>query len=271
MIGDITLGQLYPGNSLLHRMDPRFKILFTVLFLVMLFCSDTLAGVLISLTFVLAIYLVARIPLSMLFKSLKPVLPIILLMLLFNIFFYSGKTVLFQWGFFKLTAEGLKMSGLMIFRIVAIIAGTAMLTYTTSSIELTDALESLFSPLKRLHFPVSELAMMMSIALRFIPTLIEETQKIMAAQKARGADFESGNLIARARALLPILIPLFVSAIKRAGELATAMESRCYHNGEGRTRLKQLKSAPRDYVSLSVMLLLCAAVITARYISPKIF
>lgn len=266
MLSDITIGQMFPGNSLIHKLDARYKIVFTIIFMVMLFCANSLVGMAITLLFVIFIYLLAKIPLTMLLKSLKPIIPIVVFMTVFNVFFYSGETVIFKWGIIKLTVEGLKMTGVMMFRVISVISGTAMLTYTTSSIELTDAIESLLSPLKKVKFPVHDLSMMMTIALRFIPTLIEETDKIMSAQKSRGADFESGNIIKRAKALMPILIPLFLSAVTRAGELATAMESRCYRGGEGRTKMKQPKSSKRDYISLVFMLVLTALVISLNYI-----
>lgn len=258
---DITIGQMYPSNSIVHRLDARFKIVFTIMFVAMLFISSSPISVALNIVFVIFSYALSKIPFKMLLKTLKPVIPIIVFMTVFNILFYGGETLLLKWWIFKITKEGLVTAGFMILRIILIIAGTSLLTYTTSSMELTDALESLLSPLKKVKLPVHELAMMMTIALRFIPTLIEETQKIMSAQKARGADFESGNILKRARALMPILIPLFISAIKRAGELATAMESRCYHNGIGRTRLKVLKCSKKDYVALFVMIALATAVV----------
>ena len=270
MLGDITIGQMYPANSVVHRLDPRFKLVFTIMFVVMLFCANSYLGLALNLAFVIISYLIAKIPFKMLIKTVKPIVPIVLFMMLFNIFFYQGETVLYKLGILTITREGLFAAMFMVFRILLIIAGTSLLTYTTSSIELTDAIESLLSPLKVVKFPVHELAMMMTIALRFIPTLIEETNKIMTAQKARGADFESGNILKRAKALMPILIPLFISAIKRAGDLATAMESRCYHNGIGRTRMKKLKAGARDFVALGVMLIIVAAVITAGIFTPKI-
>lgn len=254
MLSDITIGQMYPSNSVIHKLDPRFKLVFTIIFVVALFLAETAVGIAVNALFVIVTYILAKIPFSLVAKTIKPVLPIVIFMMLFNVLFYGGETVLFKFWVFKLTLEGIKMAVFMVFRIILIISGTAILTYTTSSIELTDALESLLSPLKAVKFPVHELAMMMTIALRFIPTLIEETEKIISAQKSRGADFESGNLLKRAKALMPILIPLFISAINRAGDLATAMESRCYHNGIGRTRLKKLKSSSRDYIALSVMI-----------------
>ncbi len=270
MLGDITIGQMYPSNSVVHRLDPRFKLVFTVVFVVMLFCANTLLAMLVNIAFVLITYAISKIPFKMLAKTVKPIVPIVLFMTVFNLLFYQGETLLLEFWIIKISREGAVMALFMIFRIVLIIAGTAILTYTTSSIELTDGIESLFSPLKAVKVPVHELAMMMTIALRFIPTLIEETQKIMSAQKARGADFESGNLLARAKALMPILIPLFISAIKRAGDLAIAMESRCYHNGIGRTRLKQLKAGARDYVALAVMLLILALVLLLRFAGDKL-
>ena len=265
-MGDITIGQMYPGNSVLHRLDARFKIVFTIMFVVMLFISTSPVALAVNVVFVATAYAISKIPFKMLFKTLKPVIPIVLFMLVFNIIFYSGETVLLKFWIIKITKEGLLTAVFMVFRISLIVLGTALLTYTTSSIELTDAIESLLSPLKKVRFPVHELAMMMTIALRFIPTLIEETEKIMSAQKARGADFESGNLAKRVKALFPIIIPLFASAIKRAGELATAMESRCYNNGIGRTRLKVLKSGKNDYVALAVMIALLAVIIALKFI-----
>lgn len=265
-MGDITIGQMYPGNSVLHRLDARFKIVFTIMFVVMLFVSTSPIALAVNVVFVAVAYAISKIPFKMLFKTLKPVIPIVLFMLVFNIIFYSGETVLLKFWIIKITKEGLLTAVFMVFRISLIVLGTALLTYTTSSIELTDAIESLLSPLKKVRFPVHELAMMMTIALRFIPTLIEETEKIMSAQKARGADFESGNLAKRVKALFPIIIPLFASAIKRAGELATAMESRCYNNGIGRTRLKVLKSGKNDYVALAVMIALLAVIIALKFI-----
>lgn len=270
MLSDITIGQMYPASSPVHRLDARFKIVFTVLFVVALFMSNTIPAIILNIVFILSVYVFSKIPLKMLFKTIKPIIPIVVFMMFFNIFFYTGRTVLFKVWILTLTKEGLVNALFMAFRVIAIISGTAVLTYTTSSIELTDAIESLFTPLKVIKFPVHELAMMMTIALRFIPTLIEETEKIMSAQKSRGADFESGNMIKRAKALMPILIPLFISAIKRANELATAMESRCYHNGIGRTRMKQLKSSTRDFVALIVMALFLSAVILMRVFLPHI-
>lgn len=270
MLTDITIGQMYPANSVVHRLDARFKIVFTIVFVVMLFLANTIGGMAVNILFVLIAYIISKIPFKMLLKTTKPIIPIIIFMLIFNIIFGRGETVLCKLGFIEISVESLVNAGFMVFRIITIIAGTALLTYTTSSIELTDAIESLLSPLKKVKFPVHELAMMMTIALRFIPTLIEETDKIISAQKSRGADFESGNLLSRAKALMPILIPLFISAIKRANELATAMESRCYHNGIGRTRMKKLKSSKRDYIASLVMLLILGAVIAFQILTKSV-
>ena len=210
-----------------------------------------------------AVIWISKIHLSVIFKSLKPLLLIIILTAVLNLFYSSGEPIVKFW-IFKITKEGIFNAVFMALRIMLLVAGTFMLTYTTSPIALTDGLESLLSPLKKIKLPVHELAMMMCIALRFIPTLIEETDKIMSAQKARGADFESGNLIARAKALVPILVPLFISAFRRADELATAMECRCYHGGEGRTRLHQLKYEKRDYIAFGVGAAFLAAMIVLR-------
>lgn len=251
MLKDITIGQYFPGNSVIHRLDPRFKIIITAIFIVMLFSADNFVGLAVGVVFLLISFLLSQIPFKLMLKSLKPIVPIILFTTVLNLFFLDGVTF-FKLGFIKITYEGLETSAFMIVRIIALIMGSSLLTYTTSPITLTDAIERLLSPLRKLKMPVHELAMMMTIALRFIPTLIEETDKIMSAQKARGADMESGTVLQRAKALTPILIPLFVSAFRRAEELAVAMECRCYHGGDGRTRLKQLKSTAADYFAMGI-------------------
>ncbi|MBR3043724.1 MAG: energy-coupling factor transporter transmembrane protein EcfT [Oscillospiraceae bacterium] len=261
MLKDITLGQYFPMDSVVHKMDARYKIVITLLFLVMLFWGQHLTSLIAGLLFVIIATVCSKIPPKMLIKSIKPIVPILIVTGLLNLFMLDGGKTYFAWKFLKITEQGVQTSIFMLVRICLLIAGTSLLTYTTSPIVLTDAIESLLSPLKKLKMPVHELAMMMTIALRFIPTLIEETDKIMAAQKARGADMESGSLMQRAHALIPILIPLFVSAFRRAEELALAMECRCYHGGEGRTRLRELKSSMRDYVALALTILLFAAVI----------
>ncbi len=267
MLKDITIGQYFPGNSVLHRLDPRMKIILTIAYIVMLFLADGFSGIGLGVVFLAVCYAISRIPLSLILKSLKPVIPIILFTAILNMFFVEGDAV-FQWAFITITRQGLATAGLMSVRIICLIAGTSLLTYTTSPIVLTDGIERLLSPLKKLHLPVHELAMMMTIALRFIPTLIEETDKIMSAQKARGADLESGGLVQRAKALVPILIPLFISAFRRAYDLALAMECRCYRGGEGRTRMKQLKLCPRDFAAAAVVALAIAAIVLLNIFFP---
>ena len=261
MLKDITIGQYFPGDSVLHKLDPRFKILLTILMLVMLFSASNYYSLAIGAVFVIICMLLSKIPLKVMLKGVKPILPLVAFTAILNLFFITGETPLFAWRFIKIYPEGLKLTIFMIVRIVFLILGTSLMTYTTSPVVLTDALERLLSPLKVVKFPVHELAMMMTIALRFIPTLIEETDKIMSAQKARGADIDSGGVIKRVKALIPILIPLFISSFKRAEELALAMESRCYRGGEGRTRLKQLKASFRDWLAVGVMLLVFGLII----------
>ncbi len=261
MIKDITIGQYFPGNSVVHRLDSRVKILLDILYLVIIFTAQSYTGILISVLFMVFCYIISRIKLIMILKSLKPILPLMIFTGILNLFFIKGETPLFQWWIISVYPEGIRMAAFMLLRVISLIVGMSLLTYTTSPIMLTDAIERLLSPLKKLKFPVHELSMMMTIALRFIPTLVEETDKIMAAQKARGAELDCGGLIKKAKALVPVLIPLFVSAFKRASELATAMECRCYRGGEGRTRLRQLRTAPRDYIAIVIMLALLAAVI----------
>ena len=252
MLRDITIGQYFPGNSIIHRLDPRFKIVITLLYIIMLFSGGHYICLLIGAVYTFGAILLSGIPMKMFWKSVKPLLPFLLITATLNLLLMGTGEVLWQWKFLKITENGLNTSVFMVIRIVLLIMGSSLLTYTTSPITLTDAIERLLSPLRKIKFPVHELAMMMSIALRFIPTLIEETDKIMSAQKARGAEIDTGS---------SILVPLFISAFRRADELATAMECRCYHGGEGRTRLRQLKSAPRDYIALAITILFLAGVI----------
>jgi len=260
MLKDITLGQYFPGDTVVHRLDPRTKLIATVLYIVALFCAKSfIEYAVVALTLLLAVKL-SRVKFKSLVRGLKPVLFIIVFTAVLNLFFTPG-TSIFEWGVLRVTREGVFTALSMMARITLLIMGTFLLTYTTSPIALTDGMESLLAPLKKLRVPVHEFAMMMSIALRFIPTLIEETDKIMSAQKARGADFESGNLFARAKALIPLLVPLFVSAFRRADELAMAMECRCYHGGEGRTKLRVLRYAARDGVTIALYALVCAGII----------
>ena len=248
MLKDITLGQYFPGDTIVHRLDPRTKILVVIIFIVALFLAvDWISYAVMFLITALCIKL-SSIRLKSLMKGLKPLVFIILLTGILNLFYTKEGTVLLDWWIFTVTTGGIKRAFLMVVRIMLLICGTLLLTYTTSPIALTDGLEMLLNPLKKIKVPVHEMSMMMSMALRFIPTLIEETDKIMSAQKARGADFSTGKLTERAKALLPLLVPLFVSSFRRADELAVAMESRCYHGGEGRTRMKTLKMAPRDWL-----------------------
>ena len=257
---DITLGQFFPGNSVVHRLDPRTKLIAVVLYIVALFLANWFVTYAIMLVVLAGSIKLSCVPVKSILNGLKPVLFIVVFTALLNIFYTPGNTVLAQFWIFTITLEGVYRAFFMVVRIMMLISGTFLLTYTTSPILLTDGLESLLNPLKKIRVPVHELAMMMSIALRFIPTLIEETDKIMSAQRARGADFESGNLIQRAKALLPLLVPLFISAFRRADELATAMECRCYHGGEGRTRLRQLKYQGRDYITLFLFLAITVGV-----------
>ena len=263
MLKDITLGQFFPGDTLAHKLDPRTKLLVTVLYVVALFTAKSYIayGVLI-LTLIVAVR-ISRVGAKALFKGLKPVLFIIAFTALLNLFYTPGTELCHFW-IFRITIEGVRAAITMMLRITLLIMGTFLLTYTTSPIRLTDGLESLLGPLKKIKVPVHELAMMMSIALRFIPTLIEETDKIMSAQKARGADFETGSLMSRAKALLPVLVPLFVSAFRRADELAIAMESRCYHGGEGRTRMKHLQMQGIDWAALIVGAAFLAGIIVLK-------
>ena len=261
MLKDITIGQYFPGDSVIHRMDPRFKIICTMLFIVTLFAGSSVWTLAIGAVFVILMLALSRIPFKLIWRSVKPILPILVFTGVLNLVFVGDDNVLWKWKFLKITMGGVQTSIFMIVRIVLLIIGSSLLTYTTSPILLTDAIESLMNPLKKIRFPVHEMAMMMSIALRFIPTLIEETDKIMSAQKARGADFDSGSLVRRAKALLPILVPLFVSAFRRADELATAMECRCYHGGEGRTRMKSLRMHAADYLTLIYFVALLSGVI----------
>lgn len=262
MLKDITLGQYFPGTTFVHRLDPRTKLILTVVYIAALFVAKWYVSYALVLVFLLTAAWVSRIRLTTMLKGVKPLLIIIILTGLLNVFYTKGEgEPLVDWWIFHIYREGLETAFFMILRIVMLIAGTFLLTYTTSPIALTDGLERLLSPLKKLKVPVHELSMMMCIALRFIPTLIEETDKIISAQKARGADFESGNIIRRAKALIPILVPLFISAFRRADELATAMESRCYHGGEGRTRLHELRFSGIDAVAFAVGGLLLAGTI----------
>ena len=261
----IALGQYYPSGSILHRLDPRMKVIIAVLYIVATFLAKNVTAFALLLASALLLIAVSRIPLRIVLSGIKPVLFIMLFTMIINVFFVGGETLLLEWKFIHIYVEGLYQAAFMAIRIVVLIVGTSMLlTYTTTPIMLTDALERLLAPLRVLRVPVHEFAMMMTIALRFIPTLMEETEKIMAAQKARGADFTSGSLVSRAKALIPILIPLFVSAFRRADDLATAMECRCYHGGKGRTRMTVLHYRAGDFVALVVFVAFGAALVLAN-------
>lgn len=266
MLKDITIGQYFPGKSPVHRLDARVKILLTIAFIVMLFIADEITGLGVGVAFTFLTFIISRIPLKMMWKSVRPILIIIIITALLNLFFVHTGEPYFEWKFIKITDKGVETAVFMVVRIVCLIVGSSLLTYTTSPIDLTDAIERLLSPLKKIKVPVHELAMMMTIALRFIPTLIEETDKITAAQKARGADMETGSIFKKAKALIPILIPLFVSSFRHAEELALAMECRCYHGGEGRTKMKQLKLKLLDLWGTIYLCLFFAGVIVLNHI-----
>ncbi|MEG2676838.1 MAG: energy-coupling factor transporter transmembrane component T [Oscillospiraceae bacterium] len=267
MLKDITFGQYIFGKSVIHRLDPRLKIMCTILFIFMLFASTNPIGICATILFSIILFAVAKIPLKLVRKSLKPIIPIVLFTSVLNMFFMSGDPLFTIWKL-TITKQGVYFAIILSLRIVCLIAGSSLLTYTTSPIELTDGIESLLSPLKRFKMPVHELAMMMTIALRFIPTLIEETDKIMSAQKSRGANLDTGNFITRVKALVPVLVPLFISSFRRADELALAMECRCYHGGEGRTRLKRLIFKPVDLWASIVFLIVFAFVVSINFIIP---
>ncbi len=261
MLKDITLGQFFPGNSFLHNMDPRMKLILTFALIIVVFVSQGFVGLGLILAFVGLVTAASGIKVKFILRGLKPVLFIVSLTFVLNVFFQNGGDVIFKLAFLKVTDEGLRMAFFLAARLILLVICTQLLTLTTSPIALTDGLETLMRPLNKIHFPVHEIAMMMSIALRFIPTLMDEANKIMKAQTARGADFESGNLIQKAKAMVPLLVPLFVGSFRRAEELAMAMEARCYRGGVGRTRMRQLKYGYRDFIALSVMAVLLAAVI----------
>ena len=263
MLKDITLGQYFPGNTAVHRLDPRTKLILLVVYIAALFTAKGLLAYLAVLAFLAAAYAVAHIRPAIALKGLKPLLIILCLTGILNLLYTPGQ-VLAEFWIFTVTKEGIFSALYMVARIVMLVTGTFLLTYTTSPISLTDGLEVLLGPLQKIRVPIHELSMMMCIALRFIPTLIEETDKIISAQKARGADFETGSILRRAKALIPVLVPLFVSALRRAEELATAMECRCYQGGKGRTRMRQLRYARRDGLALALGLGLLAAVILLR-------
>ena len=265
MLKDITLGQYFPGNSAVHRMDPRMKLMLTIAYIVGVFMVGNVPGYLLPLFYLYLGVRISGIRFGYLVKGVKPLRFIIIFTFVLNLFFVQGETPVFDFGFWVLTKEALTNAIFFAMRLIFLVMGTSVLTLTTSPIQLTDGLESLMRPLQKFHFPAHELAMMMTIALRFIPTLLEETDKIQKAQMARGADFESGNLIARAKAMVPLLVPLFVSAFRRANDLAMAMEARCYRGGEHRTRLRELKYTRLDlYAALSMAAFIALVVLEGK-------
>ena len=266
MLKDITLGQFFPGDSFLHRLDPRMKLILTFALIIIVFVCQGFCGFLLVLAFIALATIACGIKLKILLRGLKPVFFIVIFTFVLNLFFQTTGNEIFHWWILRITDDGLRMALFLAVRLIMLVFSTQLLTLTTSPIALTDGLESLMRPLKVIHFPVHEIAMMMSIALRFIPTLMEETNKIMKAQTARGADFESGNLIQRAKAMVPLLVPLFVSAFRRADELALAMEARCYRGGDGRTKLRQLRFTYRDWMAAGLTALLLAGIIVLNAI-----
>ena len=264
----VAFGQYYPSESVIHRLDPRIKIILTILYIVCSFlCKNLLSFALLALSAILLI-VISKIPMKIVLRSLRAILFVLLFTSILNIFWTKGETPLVEWSFITIYPEGLYAALFIMIRISSLIIGTGMLlTYTTTPIALTDAIEDLLSPLKKLRVPVHDFAMMMTIALRFIPLLVEETDKIMTAQKSRGADFSSGGLMQRVKALIPVIIPLFASAFNRAGDLATAMECRCYHGGEGRTRMTIRRVRPRDFFALAIIILLGAGLVALNILS----
>lgn len=270
MIKDITIGQYFPGNSFIHKLDPRAKLIITVLFIVIIFMCKNFLSLALMFGLLTISIAISKVPFKMFFKSLKPIVPIVIFTSILNIFYVTGGTVLFSWNFITISTKGLLTALFMAIRIVTLIISSSLLTYTTTPTMLTDGLERLLSPLNKLHIQVHTLAMIMTLALRFIPTLIEEVDKIMNAQKARGADLESGNIIQRAKALVPILVPLFVSSIRRAYELAFAMECRCYSGGEGRTRMKKMKFGLKEAATVMLVAVSVVGVVLINNFFGKI-
>lgn len=265
MLSDITLGQYFPGNSFIHRLDPRTKILATLIYIVAIFFANTPLTYGLLAGFAAIVIFVSRLPLGLVFSSLKPIWIIVVLTMLIHMFTAPGENIVYAWKFLKVTAEGLDLGIKMAVRLILLLLFSSILTFTTSPIVLTDGIEKLLRPFKAIGVPAHEMAMMMTIALRFIPTLLEETDRIMKAQTARGADFGSGNILQRMKNMLPLLVPLFISAFRRADELATAMEARCYRGGEGRTRMHELAYSSRDYVAFILVIALAAVLAFLRW------
>lgn len=264
MLKDITIGQYYPGDTVIHKLDPRIKLIITFVFIISLFFIKVFFPYIFVVSFIFSAVAISKIPIKYILKGLKPLSIIILITFAINVFMTKGE-ILFEIGPLDVTKEGLRQATFMALRLIFLIIGTSLLTLTTSPILLTDGIEKILNPFRKIGIPAHELAMMMTIALRFIPTLLEETDKIMKAQMARGADFESGNVLNRAKSLVPLLVPLFISAFRRADELAMAMEARCYRGGDNRTRMKQLVLHTRDYVALGITGMLLVIILVSRF------
>ena len=268
MMRDITIGQYYPADSILHRLDPRVKFVSTLVYIVSLFVFSSWVGYGVAALFLVALIVLSKVPFGFMVKGLKPIMVLLLITMFFNLVFTPGE-VLWSFWILKITKEGIRLAIKMGIRLVFLIIGASIMTLTTTPNQLTDGLERLLRPLNKIHVPVHEIAMMMSIALRFIPILLEETDKIMNAQKARGAQLDTGKMTDRVKALVPVLIPLFISAFRRADELAMAMECRCYRGGDGRTRLKVLRCEKQDYIDLAVCIACFAVILASRLVFPN--
>lgn len=267
MLRDITLGQYYPADSVIHKLDPRVKLFATMIYIISLFCFKGIAALLVATVFLVAVIRVSKVPFHFMVKGLKTIMVLMIITALFNLFLTPGEPLITFW-IFKITAEGIKSAALMTIRLIYLILGTSIMTLTTTPNQLTDGLEKALMPLSKIGIPVHAIAMMMSIALRFIPILIEETDKIMKAQMARGADFENGNLIQKVKNMIPLLVPLFVSAFRRADDLAMAMEARCYNGGEGRTKMKPLRYMKRDHLAYVIVLAYFVVILVCRTFLP---
>ncbi len=267
MIRDITIGQYYPADSVIHRLDPRVKLVGTIVFLVSLFLFQDFSGYIAATIYLACVIKISKVPLKFMLKGLKSIFILLLFSVIFNLFLTDGETLIHLFWKVRITKEGLRIAVFMAIRLVYLIIGTSIMTLTTTPNDLTDGLEKGLRPLKKIHVPVHEIAMMMSIALRFIPILLEETDKIMKAQMARGADFESGNILQRAKSMIPILVPLFISAFRRANDLAMAMEARCYHGGEGRTKMKPLIYKKRDFIAYATFVIYLSVVVVINTVS----
>ena len=270
MVKDITIGQYFPGTSVIHKMDPRMKLILTLVFIVFIFVCKNFYSLLLMVAALICIVFVSKISMRTILKGIKPVLIIIVITALLNLFYIKEGTMLVDWHFIHITTKGVYTAIFMVVRIMCLIVSSSLLTYTTSPTLITDGIEQLLSPLKFMQGSIHTVAMMMTIALRFIPTLIDEFDKITSAQKARGADLETGNLVERTKALIPVFIPLFITSFRRAYDLAFAMECRCYHGHKGRTRMKQMKYARRDYLSIAVMLVIIAGIILLNHFFGKV-